>query len=298
MNIEELEKLRKKAKYSLILPGIIGVTLGVTIIYCWQYIYIGLAFILIGLILTLLLSRKPTEEYKLAFKEVYVLKALKKFFTQLRYEPLNGIPKNIIYNTGMMKIGDRYTSNDLLIAKYKDIKIIQADVHIEDKRERRNSKGNRETYWVTLFKGKWMIFDFNKNFKANIQVKQKGFNNSKITNWWNEEKFKKIEMEDQTFNSQFTIYAQDEHDAFYVLTPSLMEKIKKLTKQIKGKMIFCFIDNKLHVGLENGIDSFEPNIFAEIDEEKIIESLTKDIKVVTSFVDELDLDNDLFRREV
>lgn len=298
MNIEELEKLRKKAKYSLILPGMIGVTLGVTIFYCNQHIYFGLASIFIGLILTLLLSKKPSEKYKLAFKEVYVLKALKTIFTRLRYEPLNGIPKNVIYNTGMIKMGHRYSSNDLVIAMYKNIKIIQADVHIEERRERRNSKGNRETYWVTLFKGKWMIFDFNKNFKANIQVKQKGFNNSKITNWWNEEKFKKVEMEDQEFNKNFTIYTQNEHDAFYVLTPSLMEKIKNLTKSMNGKMMFCFIDNKLHVGFSNGIDSFEPNIFKEIDEEKIIESLTKDIKVVTSFVDELDLDKDLFRREV
>ena len=35
------------------------------------------------------------------------------------------------------------------------------------------------------------IIDFNKNFKANIQVRQKSFGNSKITNWVNEEKFKK-----------------------------------------------------------------------------------------------------------
>lgn len=298
MNIEELEKLRKKAKYSLILPGMIGVTLGVTIFYCGKYIYIGLASIFIGLLLTLLLSRKPSEKYKLAFKEVYVLKALKQFFTKLRYEPLNGIPKNIIYNTGMIKMGHRYSSNDLVIAMYKNIKIIQSDVHIEERRERRNSKGNRETYWVTLFKGKWMIFDFNKNFKANIQVKQKGFNNSKITNWWNEEKFRKVEMEDEEFNKKFKIYTQDEHDAFYVLTPSLMEKIKNLTKQINGKIMLCFIDNKLHVALQNGEDSFEPNIFKEINEQNIIENLTKDIKVVTSFVDKLDLDNDLFRREV
>lgn len=298
MNIEELEKLRKKAKYSLILPGIIGVTAGVTIFYCTQHIYIALASIFIGLVLTLILSKKPAEKYKIAFKEVYVLKALKHIFTKLRYEPENGIPRNVIYNTGMIKMGHRYSSNDLVIAMYKNIKIIQSDVHIEERRERINSKGNRETYWVTLFKGKWMIFDFNKNFKANIQVKQKGFNNSKITNWWNEEKFRKVEMEDQTFNRYFTVYTQDEHDAFYVLTPPLMEKIKNITNLINGKIMLCFIDNKLHVGLENGIDSFEPNIFDEINEEKIIESLIKDIKVVTSFVDELDLDKDLFRREV
>ena len=34
------------------------------------------------------------------------------------------------------------------------------------------------------------------------------------------------------------------------------------------------------------------------DENKVTEEISKDIKLITSFVDELDLDNDLFRKEV
>lgn len=143
-----------------------------------------------------------------------------------------------------------------------------------------------------------MIFDFNKNFKANIQLCQKGFGNAIVSNSGNKLKFKKVMMEDQIFNKQFSIYAQDEHEAFYILTPSLMEKIKNLANSIKGKILFCFIDNKLHIGLDNGKDSFEHSIFTKINENKILEEIAKDIKLITDFVDELDLDNDLFRKEV
>ena len=191
-------------------------------------------------------------------------------------------------------MGDRYTSNDFISAKYKNINVVQADIHIEEEHETTDSDGTTTRTWVTIFKGRWMIFDFNKLFKANIQVSQKGFGNSKLSNWGSETKYKKVMMEDQAFNNTFRTYAQSEHDAFYILTPSLMEKIKKLTSNISGKLLFCFIDNKLHIGIQNNKDSFEHGIFTKINEENV----TKEIKLITNFVDELSLDNDLFRREV
>ena len=175
---------------------------------------------------------------------------------------------------------------------------VQADVHIEEKHESRDSDGHTSTTWVTIFRGRWMIFDFNKNFKANIQVSQKWFGNSKVSNWGNKLKYKKVMMEDEAFNKMFRTYAQNEHDAFYVLTPSLMEKIKQLTNSISGRILLCFIDNKLHVGVQTGEDSFEHGIFSKIDENQITEEISKDIKLITQFIDDLDLDNDLFRRGV
>ena len=105
-------------------------------------------------------------------------------------------------------------------------------------------------------------------------------------------------MEDQDFNNKFKIYAQNEHDAFYILTPSLMEKLKKVTGNVRGKLLFCFIDNRLHIGLQNNKDSFEHSIYTKINEEKVINEISQDIKLITNFVDELSLDNSLFRREV
>jgi hypothetical protein len=77
-----------------------------------------------------------------------------------------------------------------------------------------------------------------------------------------------------------------------------MERIKRLTSNISGRLLFCFIDNKLHIGLQNGKDSFEHSIFKEINEEQVTNEISKDIKLITDFVDELSLDNNLFRREV
>ena len=142
-----------------------------------------------------------------------------------------------------------------------------------------------------------MIFDFNKPFKANMQVKSKWFDNSKIINWGKDIKFKRVKLEDEEFNKYFTVYAQDEEEAFYILTPHFMDKIKKVSNNVSGELLLCFINNKLHIGLDSNDDSFEPSLLSNSTEEQINNNILADIKVITNFIDQLNLDNDLFKKE-
>lgn len=296
MNIVELEKLRLKARNSVIIGIVVSIIIGIVSFVMMNNLFLIFISFIFGVGLTMIITSKTRKNFSLAFKNTFVLNSLQSIFTELNYQPEMGISEQLIRSTQMMNMGDRYSSNDFIAAKYKNISVIQSDVHIEEKRETRDSDGHTRTTWVTIFKGRWMVFDFNKVFKANIQVSQKGFGNSKINNWFVETKYKKVMMEDQVFNDMFRTYAQSEHEAFYILTPALMEKIKQLVSNIQGKVLFCFIDNKLHVGIQNNKDSFEHSIFKKIDETKIMEQISKDIKLITNFVDELDLDNDLFKK--
>lgn len=298
MNIEELELLRKKARNIILIGIFCSIIIGLVLFLILKTIFIIFPIIMVGIIVTLIISSGPQKKFTLAFKNMFVLKSLQNVFENLQYNPEQGIPKSFISSTQMMYMGDRYSSNDYVSGKYKGINVIQSDVHIEEREQTTDSEGNTTTNWVTIFRGRWMIFDFNKMFKSNIQVSQKGFSNSRINNWFSEVKYKKVSMEDQEFNKKFRIYAQNDHDAFYILTPSLMEKIKNLSMAISGKLLLCFIDNKLHVGIDNNKDSFEHSVFSKIDEEKILNDISRDIKLITDFVDKLNLDNDLFRREV
>lgn len=298
MSVEELEKLRKKVRNTYLLGILIGIVISLVIIIVFNAIIILPFAIVACIIITNIILVEPSRKFSLAFKETFVLKSLKEVFTDLVYEPEKGLDYYIISDTKMMDMGDRYSSNDYISGKYKNINVVQADVHIEEEHETTDSDGNTSTTWVTIFKGRWMIFDFNKQFKANIQVAQKGFGNNTIRNFGEDVKFKKVMMEDQAFNDTFKVYAQDEHEAFYILTPSLMEKIKYLTNSVTGKLLFCFVDNKLHIGIQNYRDSFEHGVFTKINEEKVMNEISHDIKLITNFIDELSLDNDLFRREV
>lgn len=306
MDKEDLVKIQneviKKSKIINIITLIIWV-IAMIILYSMDvklvsYFTTSIIIIIVKSIIKSILLGKQVNEFNNGFKNKYVLSSLNKIFTDLNYFPDKGLHYSVIANTRMMDMGDRYSSNDYFEGKYKNVNVRQADVHIEEEEETTDSEGNTTTTWVTIFKGKWMIFDFNKSFTANVQVSQKGFGNSRVNNWGEKNKYKKVEMEDVEFNKMFRIYAQNEHDAFYILTPSLMEKIKKLANSVDGKLLMCFIDNELHIGLYNYKDSFEYNVYKKIDEEKINNDISKDIKIITDFIDELNLDNSLFRREV
>lgn len=304
ITFEELEEMRiaLKKKYTIfIIIGLIVVAIAALISFIFEFPPV---LVMVGGVLTFVIAAlvcsKPAKEYSLAFKNYFVKSSLQKIFTNLRYLPDSGISRQTIAGTQMMRMGDRYSSNDLVTGNYKTIRFTQSDVHIEEEHETRDRDGHTRRYYVTIFKGRWMIFDFNKTFKADVQVAQKGFGNNKVGSWFasKEEKFQKVEMESQEFNKAFNVYAQQPLDAFYILTPKIMEKIRNLDERNDGKLLLCFIDNQLHVGIYNYEDSFEhKSVFKPIDEEKTRNDISTDIQKITMFVDELELDNDLFKKK-
>ncbi len=105
-------------------------------------------------------------------------------------------------------------------------------------------------------------------------------------------------MESAVFSKQFRVYAQSEHEAFYILTPAVIDRIQNLTANTRGKMTLCFVDNKLHILIQNRKGHFEPgSIFRPLQDEKKLQDVRSQIEVTTKFIDELRLDNDLFKKQ-
>lgn len=310
MTINELKSLQEKIiaknkKCNIIAAAIIApialITLALTIIGevtpMIVVVSVGMELV-VGLIIVVIIkgiiNGKDISTFNKEFKDIFVLNALKKTFDNLTYNTEKGFDEKEIYDYGMLDTSDRFRSNDYISGTYKNIKFEQSDIEIEEKHESEDSEGNKTTTWVTIFKGRYMIFDFNKKFMANMQVVSSNFVAHRRHS---RREFSKVDLEDMEFNKMFNVYTDIEHDAFYILTPHFMQKIKQLYKALDAPIMLCFIDNRLHIALNNGEDSFEYNVFKPIDEEEINNNIIKDIKLITDFVNELNLDNDLFRRE-
>lgn len=232
--------------------------------------------------------------YKNSFKRELVESILKKTFDNLYFEPKKGISRSVIAATGMMQMGNRFYSNDYISGRYKNTGFAQSDVCIQNV-----TSDGKHTHTTTYFKGRWMIFDFNKNFAADLLVRESGFYHTRHKSGWfvsEEERMKKLKLEDEQFNREFDVFAQNEHEAYYILTPHIMEAIRELNAKISGKLILCFVDSKLHVGVHNNRDAFEPPILRSIDETVFFE-IENDIKVITSFIDELNLDRTIYKQQ-
>lgn len=128
------------------------------------------------------------------YKKIFVKSALEKVFDNLEYNYNKGLSKSILESTGMVNTGDRYYSNDYIKGKYNNINVVLSDVHIEERNETTDSDGDTRVEYEDIFNGRWLIFDFNKKFKANIQVVASGFDaNSFEMNLYQEFDTKKLE---------------------------------------------------------------------------------------------------------
>lgn len=248
----------------------------------------------------LALIKKAKERYRKAFKQVYVQQALESLLSAVTYEPKGHISAQIIDGTKIFPGRYQYGSGgeDYISAQYKTVGFAQSDVHIEYALEHTHMGTNQSP--INVFKGRWMIFQFNKRFSSRLMVVQKGFHNTKtkLAFEFDASLFEPVELESASFNSTFRVYAGKQHEAFYLLTPPLMEQMQKLADCCKGNLLFCFEQNRLHILIQTRKNAFEPvGAFKSLGDEAICQKLREEIEGITQFIDVLSLDNDLFVQE-
>ena len=293
-SLDRLEKLRKSVRNSVVF-FIVIISLSFLSIFAeseiyqiYQFYIGGLA--LIGIIFGSTINKKK-RVYKKLYNEVIVRTVFERYFDIREFNSDYGIPYSAIKNTRMMKMGNTYSSNDFLCGEYKNIAFSQSDVTISEE----HYTGRQKTS-ITYFKGRWMIFDFNKNFDCDLLVHDKSFNYADHRKNLFSKEFEKIRFENIEFNKAFESYTNNEQEAFYIITPHIMDSMTELREKTNGALIFCFCRNQLHIGVNNRRDAFEPPIFRPIDVESAISDISYDVSIITRFVDELNLDRKVYKK--
>lgn len=228
--------------------------------------------------------------YKKAYKAYFIEKQLANLFTDVKYHHDQGLDKKVLESTGLIYTGDIYHSNDLVIAKYKNTNFMQADVHIEDVKREKDEDGKVTEHIYTVFKGRYLVFEFPKKFDFKMVVSFQGYHGAYI-NPKTSKGLNRIETESTTFNKHFLVYAEDGFEAFYILSPTFIENLEKLGQKYDNALALYFSDNKLFIGLNNGNDSFEPpNPATPINEQAEQTKVIDDMKLITEIVENLKLD--------
>ena len=225
-----------------------------------------------------------TNKYRTAFRKAYkgyfVEQNLNRIFTEVVYDHQKGFTPDRIRESGMICLADRFYSNDLTLAKYKNIPFAQADIKIVEE----HTDNDGHTHEHTVMKGRYLIFEFPKKFAYRLEVIGKKFHNYTVTG--KNPKMVKLETESTEFNHNFKVFGQDGFESFYLLNPAIIAKIEDLATHYDYKLLLGFYDNKLIVALDDGKDSFEPPRFTKpIDEKTEMDKVAADIKVITDFVD-------------
>ncbi len=227
-----------------------------------------------------------SSKYTLMYKEAVIRRALQKKFDMLIFDPEGGFSRQMIAGTEMISMGNRFHSDDYISAEYNGVHFERSDVRIQQV-----TSNGKTTTVVTLFEGPWMIFDFGKPFRCDLQVTERRFgSNRRHTGLFGfGARMQKLETESEAFNERFNVYAESPHEAFYLLTPQVQERLLSLAARTDGGLMLCFLGGRLHVAVNTGKNAFEPKLIRAPDGRDAAR-VAEEIGVITSFVDGLKLD--------
>jgi|GEM_PF-348316 len=216
--------------------------------------------------------RNPPEIEKHPFKRLFSSKNQQK-----------GLFLNEIGASQFVPLGNDNRTYDFIEGKIESVKFISSDLW---SRERTSNDGKSSVR--TLFRGRVIIFDFNKPIKGHVLALDKFKPYSKG--------LAKVDTESIEFNKTFNTYASDAQLLFYILTPQMIEALMELERNHPGRIGFSFVGRKLYVALNLGRDTlYLPKI--RFINANYLETIKKDFDIFHSMVQAMRLDDDLFMDE-
>lgn len=284
-SMNELERLRKRNKLFTTILICAAILPFLSMPYMWitedttlmMFFPIIIPVSVITVIVMIFKLASSTYQFKALYKKTFVSSVLNDHFSNVMYDWTRGFSENDVKQFGLSKLGNRFRSEDYLSATYNDIKFQQADVTIEYE-----SGSDENSSTTTYFKGRMLAFEFPKNNITSVQLHSKKFKYpAKNPFGYN---MRRISMESDFFNKTFDVTSANEHDAFYVLTPHLMESIQKIYEKYKNVEMH-FTGNNLYVGINGCNDTFDAPSTKKLSYPVEQERIRKDIQDIMDIID-------------
>lgn len=303
-SLNELEETRKRIISQFKWYGGMGVAI-FAIIALWMEKNFGLLHplmiaIVVGFIaLASITYRFMTDGYAKDFKERIITPLIHAIDPHLLYNPNFMVSQYLFERSDLFKHSiDRYSGNDYVKGSIDGVPLEFSDVHAEY--QSKNSKGNSE--WHTLFRGLFLVAEFNKHFKSKTVIlpdlAEKTFGNL-IGGWLqsiNISRDKVIQLDDPLFEKHFVVYGNDPIEARYILSHSMMKRIVEFQKKISHPLFISFVHNHIHVGIGTEKDLFEPAVFTSLLDYKQAMEYVNTLQNTIGLVEELKLNEKLWSK--
>lgn len=308
-----LEEIRRKIVNMIFLIIAIclslgGISLLLTIIFqngLPLFILSAISLLLSVLIYCFYIEHNYTA-YKADYKNKIISEIIKFVDPSLAYNPQSGIARSKYMMSGIFtRAPDRFHSEDHIYGVMGKTQIEFSELHSEYKTETTDKNGHKREQWHTIFKGIFIIADFNKEFKGRTVVlpdfaeKFLGFIGQKLQSW-NFTRDQLIKLEDPEFEKLFVVYGIDQIESRYILTPSLMRRMiefnTKAKKLCRGDLSFSFVGSKLFVAISCSKNLFEPTIFTTVNDMTTMTDYFSFINLSAGVIEALDLNTRIWTK--
>ena len=239
-----------------------------------------------------------TKGYVARFKSVVIQRIVRFIDENLNYDADDYIDhETFMLSKIFTQKPNIYKGDDLVWGKTGATEIKFSEIKAEHES---GSGKNRRRY--TIFKGLFFIGDFNKHFTCETVVlpdtaeKLFGHFGQKLQSM-NIFRGELIKLEDPEFENHFVVYGDDQIQARYILSTSLMERIVEFRKKTGRKIYLSFVGSKVFVAVSYTKSLFEPRIFRTLLDFEPVREYFEDLQLAIGIVDDLNLNTRIWSKQ-
>ncbi len=285
----ELETLIKNKRYIFVFANVYVVLAVVLLIPVVFFINIGTAIFGACTILPVIyLGNKAKRDMKTLLADYIINSVLGEVFSEFVYKPFERISNSCIRQNDMYFpfSFNEIDGGDYIRGVYKGLNIEMSDLRLI-----RVIRHKKRTTRETVFRGTWLTCDFEKELSADLCVSERTAFGKMMT-------MGGVKTESVEFNKKFYIRTENEHEAFYILTPHMMEYILAMDTKANADTYIRFArEGKLHLAINSDRDSFELG-FSNINLKELREKFLLEIKGTLDLIDELRMVDTLYKEKV
>lgn len=228
------------------------------------------------------------SNYRVRFKHEVAAEVFKIVCPTAVYAPLEGIAESVFDEPGLFSTRGGFKSDDRVRGRIGQTPFEAADV------SRSYTTGGKNSRTVVVFRGLFFHLDFNKTLRGVTLVDPEGAESTSIGD---RSGLTRVTLENPAFDAKFSVWASDEVEARYILTPAMMERILALQSRTEKNLHVGFKGNRAYLGVNYGRALFEPGIAASTSVEAIHE-MAAHFALADGIVHELDLNTRIWTKGV
>lgn len=213
--------------------------------------------------------KKLSNEYKAE----HVKNSIESLVPNADYQHLKGFDPEFVFGSKIVFKKSTFRSEDFLSGEINGKTFQSADVHIQEIR----STG-KSTTKVTTFQGRFFEIEFDKKFDYDVYILP---NKIRLFKSFND--MARVDLESINFNQTFDVFSVNQHSAFYLLKPRLMEKMIEFAR-IGKSVAFTFKDRYVYVAIDTRIDTFDLKMFRPLNDDHL-DVVKQEVKMIYELID-------------
>jgi hypothetical protein len=303
MQLKHEEEKARTLRNCLITMGVALIGALAVLLTVQNMMIFGIIICLSAVICIAMYSTKSSSfanYYRSRYKQDVFARVTSALAPGMTYYPQHFIAENYYTGCGLQSSRiDRYSGQDYFEGHVGGTHLIFSEIHAEREESRKDSKGNRRTYWVTVFKGIFFMADFPKHFQGQVIIEP---DVAEATFGWLGRKLQGmssdlVRLENPEFEKAFKVRATDQVEARYLLTPSFQDRLLELRKFWGGKIGMSLLRSNLYLAIPNREDWFECSSKVRAGDRAQIERFASQLIAVLNVVNQLDLNTRLWTKE-